>query len=493
MTRAITRFIDVAIQKDTPRVSAAGFSVLMVLTNTNTITTAERFKRFSSLAGVNTVFADTTEEGKAADAFFNQDPFLSYHPDDMLFGRWVDADVAAVLECGDSPEMDVAAWQAVTDGEFAVDIDGSTVNVTALDFSAVTSLDDVAAVIDTGLGANGDCVFLVNRFIINSGTVGASSTITVLDTVAVPAGTDISGAAYLDGDIIVSPTNLGGSRLSQGQVAETIEAAITAIEAANNDWYAMGVIASFRDSSTIDDITDAIESRKKMAVIATNDANTLVLGSSSPNAAIAKAKNYKRTAFIYHDNATLYPDMSWMGQQLPKPVGSTNWMYKELAGIAQGAAVDIPVVALTQAQIDGALDKNCNLYSSALSAEFTFFGTMSGGKNADKDGEYIDIIRNIDFLEARTEEGLLSLLLEKDIIYMTNAGIAIVEGRTISLLQQYGVVQGILVEGSVVVTYPKRSEISQTNRDDRKLPDGTFVAELTGGINTVILRGTVSI
>jgi len=499
MTRPITRFVDVEIRKDTPRVSAAGFGVLIVLTNSTTITTAQRVKRFLSLAGVNTVFADTTEEGKSADAFFQQDPFLSDQPDEILFGRYVDDAIAAVIECGDSPETDVDTWKAISDGEFGVTIDGGLVDVASLDFSSVTSRDDVASVIDTGLGANGNCVYLLNRFIINSGTTGAASTITLLDTVAVPAGTDISGTGFLDGDVIVSAENPGGSRLSQGQVAETIEEAITAIEAVNNDWYALGTVKVLRDGYTVgteivvDAIADSIESRRKMALIATNDANTLVLGSTSTVSAKTKAKNYKRTGFIYHDNSTLYPDMSWLGQQLPKPVGSTNWAYKELAGIAQGAAVEIPAVALTEAQLDAALDVNCNVYASTLGADFVFFGTFAGGKNIDKEGEFIDIIRNIDFLQARIEEGLLSLLLEKDIINMTNAGIGIVENRTINLLQQYGVDQGILIDGSVIVTYPKRSEISQSDRDDRKLPDGTFTAELTGGINTIILRGIVSI
>lgn len=492
MARQIKRFVDVEIRKDTPRVSAAGFGVLLILTNSATITTAQRVKRFLSLAGVNTVFDSTTEEGKAADAFFNQDPFLENQPEELLFGRYVDADSAAVLECGDSPETDYLVWKAITDGEFAITVDGTLRSLSGLDFSAVTSLDDVAAVISAAL-TGGTVTFLVNRFIFTSDTTGVASTITLLSTVAVPAGTDISGTGYLDGDTAYSLTETGGSRLSQGQAAETIEEAITAIEAANNDWYALGVVKALRDIDATEDITVAIESRRKMALIATNDPNVLVLGSTSDICSVTKALNYKRTAFIYHGNVSVYPDISWMGQQLPKPVGSTNWAFKELAGIADGAAVEIVASLLTEAQLDSALDKNCNVYTSTLSADFTYYGTMSGGKNIDKEGEYIDIIRNIDFLQARLEEGLMSLLLEKDIIYMTNAGIGIVEGRTLNLLHQYGADQGILIAESIVVSYPKRSEISQTDRDDRKLPGGTFTADLTGGINTITLRGVVSV
>lgn len=491
VTRAIERFIDVQVTKEAPLVSAAGFGKALIVTNSVLLTTTTRVKTFTTLASVGEFFGTSSEEYKAADAYFNQDPFNSNKPEELLYGSYINAAVAAVIECGNSPLTTLATWVAITDGEFGVTIDGGLVDVASLDFSTATSLDDVAALIDTGLGANGDCYYLGGRFNINSATTGAASTITLLDTVAAPAGTDISGTGFLDGDTAVSGTNPGGSILSQGQVAETFAAALTAIENANNDWYAMGSIKAFRDSSDAEDMADAIESRRKMFLITSNDTNTLVSGDTSTFSYYLKNANYKRTAIIFHDNSAVYPDTSWMGQQLPKEVGQTNWSYKTLAGIAEGATSDIDPVTLTEAQKDAALVVNCNLYSTVLSANTTYFGTMGGGKNADKDGEYIDIIRNIDFLQARVEEGLFSLLLEKEIIPFTNGGISTVDNRLKSRLDEYGVKQGILAEGSVETSFPKRSEVSTANRDGRLLPDGTFTGELQGGINKVVVRGTV--
>jgi len=493
MTRPIKRFVDVEIRKDTPRVSAAGFGILMMITDSLLLSSTVRHKSFLSAAAVDAFFGDASEESLAADAFFFQNPFLENQPNELQFGRFVDAAIAALLECGSSPETDFEVWKLISDGEFAVTIDAGLVELPGLDFSSVTSMADVAAVIDTALGANGDCYFLINRFNIISSTTGVASTITLLDTVAIPAGTDISGTGYLDGDVIVGPTNLGGSILSQGQIAEDFDVALLAIENVNSDWSAMGALKKYRDDTVTEDMADEIESRRKMFLIATNDANTLVLGDTSTFLYYLKNANYKRSAGIYHDNDTLYPDTSWMGQQLPKDVGSTNWAFKELAGIAEGAEVDIPPVVLSELQKDAALDVNCNVYTTVLAADFVYLGTMGGGKNVDKEGEFIDIIRNIDFLQARTEEGLMSLLLEKDIIPFTNAGITIVDTRLKSRLDEYGVKQGILVEGSINTSFPKRSEVSQSDRDDRLLPDGTFTAELQGGINKVVVRGTVFI
>lgn len=490
--RAIKRFVDVEIKKDTPSVSAASFGIPILISNSNVITTAQRVKRFTTLAGVETIFSKTTEEWRAADAYFSQDPFNVNQPEELLIGRYVDADSSAVLEAGETPLTDVEAWKLIIDGEFGVTIDGSLVDVAGLDFSAVTSLDDVASIISAST-ADVTVTYVINRFVFTNDTIGVTSTISLLQTVAVPAGTDISGTGFLDGDVLSSPSNTGGSLLSQGQVAENAADMLTAIKNANNSWYALGLIKPLRDIQFTEDLADQIESNRNIMIITTNDANTLVLGSSASLAAKLKAKNYKRTALVYHDNENVHPEWSWMGQQLPKDVGSTNWAYKKLAGIAQGASQEIEVSSLTQTQIDAAEDVNVNVYTQTLGANFIYFGTMTGGKNIDKEGEYIDIIINIDFLQARVEEGLMSLLLEKDIIPFTDGGITIVDTRLKSLLQTSGVDQGILVDGTVVTFFPKRADVSQVDRDDRKLPGGTFTAELTGGINVIIVRGTVSI
>jgi len=490
--RAIKRFVDVEIKKDTPSVSAASFGIPILISNSSAITTATRVKRFTTLSGVELLFPKTTEEWKAADAYFSQDPFNENQPEELLIGRYVDADSSAVLEAGETPLTDVEAWKLITDGEFGATIDGTLVNVTGLDFSAVTSLNDVASVISAGT-AGGTVTYVINRFVFTSDTTGVASTISLLQTVVTPAGTDISGAGLLDGDTLASPSNVGGSLLSQGQALETAGDMLTAIKNANNSWYALGLIKALRDIQFTEDLADALESNRNIMLVTTNDANTLVLGSSASLAAKLKAKNYKRTGLVYHDNANVYPEWSWMGQQLPKDVGSTNWSFKTLAGIAEGASQEIQASSLTQTQIDAAIDVNANVYTRTLGASFMYFGTMGGGKNIDKAGEYIDIIINIDFLQARVEEGLMSLLLEKDIIPFTDGGITIVDTRLKTLLQTFGVNQGILVDQTVVTFFPKRAEVAQTDRDDRKLPGGTFTAELTGGINTVVVRGIVSI
>ena len=148
---------------------------------------------------------------------------------------------------------------------------------------------------------------------------------------------------------------------------------LTAIKNANNSWYALGVTKPLRDIQFTKDLADAIESNRNVMILDTNDANTLVLGSTASFAYYIKNANYKRTGYVYHDNENVYPSWSWMGQQLPKDVGSTNWSFKTLAGIAEGATQNIEASNLSETQIDAALDVNANVYTQTLGADFIFW------------------------------------------------------------------------------------------------------------------------
>lgn len=370
MADSSKRFVDVEISKETPRVSAAGFGKLLVLTDNELVTVEDRVKRFTTATAVGEFFTTDSEEYKAANAFFFQHPLQTAQPEEILFGRY--------------------------------------------DETPTT------------------------------------------------------------GDL-------------------TIAAALEAIRAVNDDWATLSGIKKYRDSDDTESLTDAIESIPKIFIIATNDVNVLTLGDETTLNYYLKTAGYRRSGTIYHSDSNLYPDISWLGKQLPKPIGSTNWAYKTLAGIAEGALVDIPAVLLSESQIDAALDVNCNLYTQTMAADFTYFGTMGGGRNADNDGEYIDIIRNIDFLQSRVTEGLLSLFLEMDILFFTDGGITTADGRLKSVLQQYGVDQKILIGETVKTSFPKRSSVSSVNRENRFLPDGTFEGELRGAMDTIQIRGKVRV
>lgn len=89
---------------------------------------------------------------------------------------------------------DLATFQAITDGEFEIEVDGTPQDVTGLDFSTSTDFDEIAGVITDGLtGATCRWWEHEEKFRIQSETTGATSTVDSIDSVSGGAGTDISG------------------------------------------------------------------------------------------------------------------------------------------------------------------------------------------------------------------------------------------------------------------------------------------------------------
>jgi hypothetical protein len=97
----------------------------------------------------------------------------------------------------------IATWNAVTDGEMRITIDGTAYDVTAMDFSADADMDDIAATIQAALRTATSGTEYVeydgDEIRISSDDVTASSEVSTLTTHSAPTGTDISTATYLDG------------------------------------------------------------------------------------------------------------------------------------------------------------------------------------------------------------------------------------------------------------------------------------------------------
>lgn len=110
-------------------------------------------------------------------------------------------DAAAYLTCGTAGTSNPATWAAITDGSFTVTIDGTSRDITAIDFTGDASMSDVAATIQAAIRAvtSGSEVvtWSTDHFVITSGITGSISEISVLTTEG--SGTDISGSSYMNG------------------------------------------------------------------------------------------------------------------------------------------------------------------------------------------------------------------------------------------------------------------------------------------------------
>lgn len=119
----------------------------------------------------------------------------------------VRAGVNGSMICGAASTSVAATWAAITNGSFRCTIDGTAYNFDAINFTGCTTMELVAAAIQTKVraitGGQETVTWVTDHFVITSGTTGTTSTVSVLSTSTGTVGTDISGAG--------SPTYMNGT------------------------------------------------------------------------------------------------------------------------------------------------------------------------------------------------------------------------------------------------------------------------------------------
>ena len=183
------------------------------------ISSASRYRIYSEAASVAADFGTASQAYDFALSFFGTQPNATNAGGFLVIGYWrgADEDVAATAASLNGARLSeatvVSALQQVADGAFDVDIDGVTENLTALDFQATTTLDEIAVVIDTAL-TGGTATVVDQRIVITSSTTGATSLITF--------ATDPGTGTFI-GQTLSLTTGSGGF-LTQGAALESLTA-----------------------------------------------------------------------------------------------------------------------------------------------------------------------------------------------------------------------------------------------------------------------------
>lgn len=268
--------------------------------------------------------------------------------------------------------------------------------------------------------------------------------------------------------------------------SDTITNDIIAIKAANNDWYVIEEL--LKDPAEILELAAWVETEKKMLSITSDDNNIVdqdLVTDITSIAALLHSAEYDRTYVSYWNADYLkvadignnqYFNSAWDGVQLPKDPGSTNWAHKTVTGIQP--------LTLNELQLKNGTDKKANLYVIAGADGRTRFGTVASG-------EFIDIMRGIDWLQSRLEEEVFTLLATHEKVPYTDAGIASVEAVVKSVLNE--AVNENFLEPGYIVTVPKIEDVNPTDRAARLLKGVSFKAVPTGAINIIEIDGEVSV
>ena len=138
-------------------------------------------------------------------------------------------------------------------------------------------------------------------------------------------------------------------------------------------------------------------------------------------AAKCNQSGYVRTFVLYHqDAASDFPECAWFGGVLPLDPGSETWKFKRLNSISYSN--------LTSTQSQNARNKKANTYEFIGGVGITREGTVA-------QGEFIDIVRGVDWLTSRIQEFVYSVLVNSNKVPYTDAGITAIESEVKRALQ----------------------------------------------------------
>ena len=357
------------------------------------------YSTFASLA------ADTTEGSAmwwAGNAFFSR----SVRPASMAVGRVFDAPVAAGLVTGN---VNIAALAKVESGAFDIEVNGSLVQVSGLDFSGVKSLSDAASVLSAGFASSGLTAGLEHGGI-HIATVATGEEAT-LDYAASPAGgSDVSGLLGL--------TPETGARLWQGYAPAGLLAEAEMVKTASRcngrPVYGWALDASYRDSQEQKDFADWAEAQAPAifaactnSVAAYNAADTTNIGY------YVKNKGYTRSSVFYHNNPQVYPEVSYLALALATnyalPDSAITMKFKQLDGIE--------TVPVTETQLSALISRNINTYTLVGNNSRTIREGVQGA-----DTWFTDSLVNLDNFREELQVEVYNVFLRKPKIPYTTAG-----------------------------------------------------------------------
>lgn len=282
-TLPVSDVVNVQIVMSPRAATLRDFGATLIIGTSDVIDVETRIRSYSSteLPDIAAQFGATAPEYLAAVAFFSQSPA----PGEVQIGRWAKAATAGQISGSilTVAQQEITNFQSITAGAFDVTIDGSVVNVTAVDLQAQSNLNGVASQVTAALGGKGTCIWNGQQFIIKSATTGTSSTVsTVTDT-------ELSQVLGLD----------KGTTVVAGAAAETLVEAINAF-IDRPSWYMAFLAAEYEDADAMA-ASAVIEAASPSRVIAYTLSDTAELNPNQTSSLGYQLKNagYNHTITAY--------------------------------------------------------------------------------------------------------------------------------------------------------------------------------------------------
>lgn len=386
------------------------------------------------------------------------------------------------------------------DGTFSLAADVPGVPYT-LDVSSTIVNPDKARVTVTQVDPNTDYTVTINGVAFTYTTlnevqtnedIAAALTQIISTQTAVP----VSASDNLDGsfEIIANVSGTGfvlsvsdgilskqfGLIINPYTPSDTVVNDLNAVQLVDDSWYALAL--TDRTAATVFSAAGWTEGQVKLFGTASADPDIINLAAGIDLSSIAAKCNqagYVRTFVLYHqDAANDFPECAWFGGVLPLDPGSETWKFKRLNSISYSN--------LTSTQSQNARNKKANTYEFIGGVGITREGTVA-------QGEFIDIVRGVDWLTSRIQEFVYSVLVNSNKVPYTDAGITAIESEVKRALQ-LGISNNFIAnDPAPTVTVPKAASVPPTDKTQRILKNVKFQATLAGAIHAINITGTVTV
>ncbi len=432
---SIEDIVNVKITRETRAVSRQGFSTILILGVNKAFTSLS--KTYNNQNAVLEDFQSTDKEAIASSAIFAQSPSVV----NIKIGRRATSDTTVIT-----------VVTVISNTLYTCKINGT-------DFTFDSGGSPTAASIALGLDAA-----------INAGSEPVTST------------DNFDGTYDLDADVggVVYSVKVDANQTTAFTTIDTLANDLTAISQEDDNWY--GLVYTLRVQADQEAIAAYVETQKKVFSTASDDADIKDVSDASDTtslAAVLKSLSFARSQVIYLSNAaTQFPEAALLGSILPLDPGTWTAKFKTLSGIT--------VDSTSSTQRTNILAKNATQYTEVGGVNITEDGKVA-------EGEHLDIIVFVDFLDARITENVFSLLANKPKVPYTDKGITSIQSEINQVLQDGVSIGGIAEDPPFTISVPKAIDISAIDKANRELNDVKFQATLAGAIHAVNIDGIVSL
>lgn len=280
---------------------------------------------------------------------------------------------------------------------------------------------------------------------------------------------DVSGVAFLTGTLVAPGDALTGVETTANVGVATD---LQDIWGYDRSWY-----AALSDNRTTPHILEAagwMQTARGIFVAQSNEADMLDPAVDTDVASQLLALQRNRTMCLYKSSDAHFFDAAYLGAQLPKVPGSTNWAWQPLAGVI---ADD-----LTETEVEALRAKRAGHLITMGALPTAFEGKMSAA------GMWVDLIRGGDKIDNDIEVGKLDLLQGADKIGFDELQLL---ADRVELEVGRSATAGFVIEDSIEVALPE--DIPESDISARRVLGITWKASIRTPVNEVETTGNLTI